>query len=138
MNVDTDVQLKVEEVERVAALGDLLERIEGMEGGFVLGDFGLRGIGRYSYLGIKPREVISFRYGQEEDPFALLEKNIPNLRVGMASIKKLPPNVKLGANRRKHAHASVGMAPGGAPGPRGGGGARPGAGGRGGGGVSQL
>jgi len=101
LNVDTDVQLKVEEVERVAALGELLERIEGTEGGFVLGDFGLRGIGRYSYLGIKPREVISFRYGQEEDPFALLEKNIPNLRVGMASIKKLPPNVKLGANRKK-------------------------------------
>ena len=63
----------MEEVERVASLGDLLKRIEGEAGGFVLGDFGWRGISRYSYLGIKPREVISFRYGQKGDPFSLLD-----------------------------------------------------------------
>jgi len=71
--VGTEVQLIVEEVERIASLGELLKRIEGKAGGFVWGDFGLGGAGRYSYLGIQPREVISFRYGDEGDPFALLD-----------------------------------------------------------------
>jgi para-aminobenzoate synthetase component 1 len=83
LNVGTEVKLIVEEVKSVASLGELLERIEGEVGGFVFGDFGLGGSGRYSYLGIDPREVISFRYGQEGDPFALLEENMPTLREGM-------------------------------------------------------
>jgi para-aminobenzoate synthetase component I len=100
LNVGTEVQLRVEEVERVGSLGVLLERIEGEKGGFVCGDFGLRGIDRYSYLGLRPVKTLVFRYGQEGDPFALLAENMPKLRVGMPPITTY-----------KHAHASVGMAP---------------------------
>ena len=108
LKISTEVKLIVEELKGVASLGELLDRIEGEEGGFVLGDFGLRGVGRYSYLGVKPREVISFRYGQEGDPFALLEENMPTRSLSSSEAKGegMPP---VGAY--KHAHTSVGMAP---------------------------
>jgi len=116
LKISTEVKLIVEEVKRIASLGELLDRIEGEEGGFVMGDFGLRGVGRYSYLGIKPTKTFVFRYGEEGDPFALLEENMPTRSLSSSEAKGvgMPPI--------KHAHAGnardrncVGMAPGAPP-----------------------
>ncbi len=69
-----EVRLIIHKMERIAPLPVLLARLDGRARAFVLGDFGWRGAGRFSYLGWKPAEVIVFEQDGQGDPFALLDQ----------------------------------------------------------------
>ncbi len=55
--------LVVEKVSELPGLAVLLERVKGESDYFLLGDFSPTESGGYSYLGIEPREVVSFEGG---------------------------------------------------------------------------
>ncbi|KPK76617.1 MAG: hypothetical protein AMJ79_06150 [Phycisphaerae bacterium SM23_30] len=59
----------------MAPLPVLLGRLAGREGIFMLGDFGWRGAGRFSYLGLAPAEVVIFKQDEQGDPFTLLDQS---------------------------------------------------------------
>jgi para-aminobenzoate synthetase component 1 len=69
-----EVRLVVERIKRMSPLPVLLARLDGREGAFMLGDFGLNGAGRYSYLGLAPSEVLVFAQGEQGDPFELIDQ----------------------------------------------------------------
>ena len=63
----------IESIEQIPSLRVLLEHIRDFEEGFVLGDFSVQGPGRYSYLGMEPREELVFGAADEGDPFEKLD-----------------------------------------------------------------
>ena len=82
-NVETiEVKLVVEQIQHLPGLPVLLGRIRSQSEYFVLGDFSSGVSGRYSYLGIRPREVVVFGQDGDDDPFRLLEAACNRYRLG--------------------------------------------------------
>ena len=73
---DKKAKLVIERIEEIASLPVLLERLDNRPGVFVMGDFDRRGVGRFSYLGLKPAEQLVFEQKAEGDPFEILHREI--------------------------------------------------------------
>ena len=71
----------MEKIDRMASLPLLLERLDNRPGMFVLGDFGWRGAGRFSYLGLKPTEQVLFEQNGEGDPFEIWHREMQRFQL---------------------------------------------------------
>jgi len=78
---DKQAKLVIERIDQIASLPILLERLDNRPGVFVMGDFGRRGVGRFSYLGLKPAEQVLFEKYGEGDPFEILNREIQRFQL---------------------------------------------------------
>ncbi|MCP4708451.1 MAG: aminodeoxychorismate synthase component I [Planctomycetes bacterium] len=85
---DNKAKLVMERIDKIASLPILLARLDNRPGVFVMGDFDRQGTGRFSYLGLKPVEQLTFEQNGEGDPFEIL--NLETQKYQLDSTQDLP------------------------------------------------